>query len=95
MAKKNNPEEIRSKIIAKAWKDPAFKKKLTAHPKEALKEMGYNLPEKTNVKIVEDNATSYTFVLPPSPANARGLSDEQLEQAAGGQTVCWPNAPSC
>ena len=31
-------DDVKAKIIAKAWKDPAFRKKLIAKPKEELKE---------------------------------------------------------
>ncbi len=75
--------QSREKIIAKAWKDPTFKKKLLTNSREALKEMGVNLPPNVNVKVVEDTNNSYTFVLPASPANAKNLSDAELETVAG------------
>ncbi len=83
--------QIREKIIAKAWKDPAFKKKLQTNPGQALKEMGMNIPANVNVKVIEDTDSSYTFVLPASPANAKNLSEAELETVAGGN--CPPNAP--
>ncbi len=74
---------IREKIIAKAWKDPTFKKKLQTNPGQALKEMGVNVPANVNVKVIEDTNSTYTFVLPASPANAKNLSDAELETVAG------------
>ncbi len=71
------------KIIARAWKDPAFKKKLLTNSREALKEMGVNVPSNVNVKVIEDSANTYTFVLPASPANAKNLSEAELENIAG------------
>ncbi len=74
------------KIIARAWKDPAFKKKLLANPKEALIEMGVHVSANVNVQVIEDTNSSYTFVLPASPANAKNLSEAELEKvAAAGQ----------
>lgn len=91
MAKSKNLQEIRSKIIAKAWKDPVFKKKLLSNPTSALKEMGVDLPPNATVKVVEDSSQTFTFVLPASPANITMLSDENLENVAGG---CPKGCPS-
>jgi hypothetical protein len=71
-------------IIAKAWKDPTFKKKLLENPKEALKECGVKVPENVNVKVIEDSEQNYTFVIPESPANAVRLSEEELEKISAG-----------
>jgi hypothetical protein len=76
----------KNEIIAKAWKDPAFKKKLLEHPKETLKECGYTFHENVTVKVIEESSNSYTFVLPAKPAHAQNLSDAALNKiAAGGQ----------
>ena len=84
-------EEKRSAVIAKAWKDPAFKKKLLKDPKSALKECGYSIPENMSVRVIEDTANTYTFVMPPSPTNARELSPAELETFAGSQANCCTN----
>jgi hypothetical protein len=78
--------EIEAKATAKAWKDPAFKKKLLSNPKAALEEMGCTFQPNTNVRIYEDNANTYTFVLRASPVNAQSLPESELEKlaAAGG-----------
>ncbi len=85
--------QSREKIIAKAWKDPTFKKKLLTNSRQALKEMGVNVPANVNVKVIEDTDSSYTFVLPASPANAKNLSEAELETAAGAGGQCPPNEP--
>lgn len=88
MAKPNN-KEIAAKVIAKAWKDPAFKKKLLSNPKEALKEMGYSFDTNMNIRCIEDTKHSITLVLPLSPADASRLSEKELSSiaAAGTQTI--------
>jgi len=75
-------EDIRAKIIAKAWKDPAFRKKLIAKPKETLKEMGYDIPANVEIRIQEDDARHFTFVLPVAPKNINELDDAELKQIA-------------
>ncbi len=81
MAKKENNY---SKVIARAWKDARFKEKLLKNPKEALKEMGMDVPANFDVRVVEDKANSMTFVLPNPPAKAKELSEQELQKMAGG-----------
>ena len=86
-------DNVRSQVLAKAWKDPTFKKKLLSDPKSALQECGYEIPEHMTVKVIEESAGSYTFVLPPSPSNAKELSTAELEAAAGAGQCCL-NTPN-
>ena len=72
------------KIIARAWRDPAFKAKLLADPHATLKEAGLQVREGVTVKVVENTDTHHHFVLPPKPTGE--LSDVELDKVAGG--VC-------
>ena len=78
---------VHGRIIARAWRDPAFKAKLIADPKAVLHEAGVTVPTNITVQVLEDTATSFHFVLPPKPLAE--LSDEALEKAAGG----WGDQP--
>lgn len=77
-------ETKRAEVIAKAWKDPTFKQKLLSNPSEALKECGVNVPSNTKIKVIEDHAGAYTFVLPAAPSNLSKMSDAELTKIAGG-----------
>lgn len=63
-----------SRVIVKAWRDPEYKKRLERNPQAALAEMGLEYTPGMKIDI------------PPSPANANELSDEELKKmaAAGG-----------
>ena len=74
------------RVIAKAWREPAFKAKLIADPRATLTEAGVNLPGGTTVKVVEDTDTLLHFVLPAKPTGA--LSDESLDKLAGAVADC-------
>lgn len=74
-------------VITKAWKDPTFKKKLLSDPKSALKEFGIEIPANTNVKVIEDSANTYTFVIPAAPKNVSQLSESELIKVAGGEVI--------
>jgi hypothetical protein len=70
------------KVIAKAWREPAFKAKLIADPRAILAEAGVSIPAGVTVKVLEDTTTHLHFVLPPKPTGQ--LSDEALDKVAAG-----------
>jgi len=83
-------EELQSKLMAKAWKDPEFKKRLLANPKETIsafiKEHFPNEKklENSNFKIVEHDPKTIVIALPQAPSNAQELSENELEKLAAG-----------
>lgn len=79
-------KEIEAHIIAKAWKDEAYKQELLTNPKAVIEqEFGIHFAEEVNLKVLEENPSTLYFVLPMSPmATAEELSEEQLEEVAGG-----------
>ncbi|MHB8916475.1 MAG: NHLP leader peptide family RiPP precursor [Desulfocucumaceae bacterium] len=78
-------EEIEKKAIEKAWKDESFKKDLMQKPHKALSQLGVNVPEKIEIKVVEESAKVVYLVLPVNPETLTGeLTDENLENVAGG-----------
>jgi hypothetical protein len=70
------------KLVARAWRDPAFKAKLIDDPTSVLKDFGLSIPEGVTMKVVEATEKEFYFVLPPKPTGA--LSDEALDQVSGG-----------
>ena len=81
-------ETLFGKIIAKAWRDHAFKAELIANPAAALKAEGINVPAGMTVTVVENTAKQFHLVLPPVPTDE--LSDEALDAVAGGScaSIC-------
>jgi hypothetical protein len=82
-------QDIEARIIAKAWKDEAYKQELLSNPKAVIeREFGVEFPADVKVQILEENPTSLYFVLPISPVTiAQELSQEQLEAIAGGAST--------
>jgi hypothetical protein len=70
------------KIIAKAWRDPAFRAELIANPAAALKAEGIEVPDGITVTVLENTDNQFYLVLPPVPTDE--LSDEALDAVAGG-----------
>jgi hypothetical protein len=55
---------IRSRILMKAWQDPAYKEKLFKSPKKTLMHEGMKIPPTTEITVVEDSETQLYLVLP-------------------------------
>ena len=80
------------KIIAKAWRDPAFKAALIANPATALKAEGIDVPAGMAVTVVENTDKQFHLVLPPVPSDE--LSEDDLEAVAGGTGYYPDGTPS-
>lgn len=52
------------KIVAKAWADEGYKKRLLDDPNTVLKEEGLEIPEGVNFRIIEDTEKTRTLILP-------------------------------
>ena len=78
------------KVVARTWRDAAFKAKLMADPQATLKEAGVAVPAGVKVTVVENTAQHFHLVLPPKPTGE--LSDEALDGVAGGNAddlICF------
>ncbi len=94
MADSNTRRDFEAKIVAKAWKDDAFRARLNKDPKGVLEEElkklypDASLPADLDVKIVEEKDNEIFIVVPPAPAGGTGsMSDEELGAVAGGTAV--------
>lgn len=78
--------ELEEKIVARAWKDDAFRQKFVADPKGQFEEhLGTKLPEGLTMTAHEEDENHLHFVIPVKPReNLDELSDEDLEKVAGG-----------
>lgn len=70
-------------IISRTWTEPAFKSALLADPRAALDDhFQFKLPAKPALKVVEQTDDTFYIVIPERPEE---LTDEALDQVAGGQ----------
>ena len=79
-----------SQLIAKCWADEGFKRKLLADPAATLKAEGVESPAGLSIKAVENTDKVFHLVIPAKPTE---LSDEDLDQVAGGD-ACGANRPA-
>ena len=71
------------KIIARAWRDPAFKAALITNPAAALKAEGIDVPAGMAVTVLENTDKHFHLVLPPVPSDE--LSEDDLKAVSGGR----------
>jgi hypothetical protein len=76
-------DTLSAKIIAKTWRDPAFKAELIANPGATLRAEGIDVPNGMALTVLENTDKQFHLVLPPAPNDK--LSDEELDALAGGR----------
>src|SRR5215468_8527734 len=74
--------EFATKVITKAWADPAYKARLLADPHQVLTEAGLNPPSDLKIKVVENTNHLVHLVLPPPPPSE--VSERELDMVSGG-----------
>ena len=86
-----NPEQSQEyakkygQMMAKVWSDPAFKQRLMTDPRAVLQEQGIEVPAGLEVRPLQQSQQMIYFPIPAAPSGE--ISDEQLEQVAGGSTA--------
>src|SRR5262249_17624188 len=81
----NEKQQMYPRVIAKAWHDTSFRHTLLQDPATALQqELGVTLPAGVIIRVMAEDAHTQYVVLPPSLSEME-LTDEQLEQVAGGE----------
>jgi len=84
-----------SQLIARCWSDETYKREFLADPAGTFKAEGITtgVPERAAIKVVEDSEKLVHLVIPTRPNE---LSDEDLDQVAGGALdKCWCCVPPC
>jgi len=77
--------DIDAEVIERAWKDPAFKRRLLADPKAVYEEvLGQKLADGVVITVAEETPTSIVLVLPAAADTTGELSDAELDAVAGG-----------
>lgn len=65
------------KIVAKAWSDPDFRKRLVDDPGKTLKDEGWDIHPSLSVQVKPDS-DQHTLII-GLPKKPEGLSDERLQ----------------
>lgn len=83
-----SPEAQKMALYSKVWSDDDFRAALEQDPKAALAQIGYQVPDNLEVRVVVDTENTKYFHIPEAPAEGE-ISDGELMHANGGTTpVC-------
>lgn len=79
-------DDLSNQIVDRAARDPAFREELLRNPKRTVEqELGVSIPASIEIRVVEEAPSTLYLVLPSQPiAAGQELSDQDLEQVAGG-----------
>lgn len=78
-----------AKIIAKAWLDEIFKRRLINNPTTVLRENGIDFPQGLKINILEGKPGEVNVTLPPRPEHTEG-NVEELEEKLSAPPPFWP-----
>ena len=83
-------KQLEAQLIDRALKDETFRQALLRDPKGVFeRELSIRIPERITVQVLEESPSTVYLVLPQSPASPRReLTDEELEEVAGGSAGC-------
>lgn len=88
MTELSNEQKMIQTAVNKAWEDPSYMKELVASPSQAIQTAtGHGLPEGTNLMIHDQTDPHTVYInIPPKPDFSNmELTDDQLEEVAGGE----------
>ncbi len=71
-----------AKVIARAWVDEEFKKRLLDCPATVLAENGIEIPDGMTGRLVEGKENEILVPITPRPPESAELSHEDLERVA-------------
>jgi hypothetical protein len=78
-------------VIAQAWTDDKFKKRLIDNPSKVLKEQGVTVPAGVEFRVVENTKNVVYLTLPTKPADdVSELTDRELTGVTGGAIAISP-----
>ena len=77
------------RVISEAWNNPSYKQDLIDNPEEAVRRLtgeSLSLPEGKTLEVYDQSDSAKVYLnIPPQPdLDDVELSDEQLEEVAGG-----------
>lgn len=92
MTESNKFERAWAEAVARIWTrgDMEFRRKMLEDPRAAFAELGAEIPEGVDLRVIERTAKNVYFVLPPRPEELEDISDQNLDELyrACPGTVC-------
>jgi hypothetical protein len=84
-------KDLETLLIARSFEDERFKQELLTNPKGVIeKELGTELPESLEIKVIEETETALYMVIPKNPYE--GWAESELKANLGltlDDVACW------
>lgn len=85
MSEERSQQDVSRQLAERAARDPQFRQQLMDNPRQAVREeLGMEIPGDVEITVLEETPSQVYVILPAGAASGQGLSDADLEQAAGG-----------
>ena len=81
-----NPANTRVELLNRVWTDDAFAARLQSDPKAVFAEMGGQIDDEVEVRVVRDTDTVKHLHIPAAPLEGE-IADADLLGAQGGSTT--------
>jgi hypothetical protein len=82
MTQRTDQEKQWAKIVARAWADENFKKRLLADPRAVLAEAGVDLEKDMEYSVVEELEKQVVLILPQKPAAGDSVETGEMRRSA-------------
>jgi hypothetical protein len=78
-------QDVSRRLAERAARDPQFRQRLIDNPRQAVQEeLGLDIPGDVEITVLEETPSQVYVILPAGITSGQGLSDADLERAAGG-----------
>jgi hypothetical protein len=78
-------QDVSRQLAERAARDPQFRQRLIDNPRQAVQEeLGLDIPGDVEITVLEETPSQVYVILPAGITSGQGLSDADLERAAGG-----------
>lgn len=84
MEDQQETQDLRTRVILRAWKDTDFRQLVRENPRAAIESMGETVPEGMSFNVVEDVPGTYNLVLIEPPSGEPSTVERRELRAQGG-----------
>ncbi len=75
------------------YKGPVYRKRVVRDPRAVLQEFGTELPESTELRVVDTTTETRYMVIPPRPPGTEGWSEERLAALVNRESLYGTRLP--
>ncbi|HEX8700484.1 MAG TPA: hypothetical protein VF815_16665 [Myxococcaceae bacterium] len=82
--KKLLPDDIHAQVLVRSWRDPQFRELVKKDPRQALKQMGYEVPDDLQLEVGDMKPGVLRLEVAQHPAGAPVLKNDESSPSTRG-----------